>query len=376
VDERLMTETLKITLLPGDGIGPEVIGGAQAVLEAAAGKFGFSLALNEALIGGAAIDATGHPLPPETLERCKASDAILLGAVGGPKWDSLPPEKRPERGALLPLRKELKLFANLRPARLYDALAGASSLRPEIVKGLDLLVLRELTGGIYFGEPQGINENGKGRTGINTMVYTTPEIERVVRLGFDLARKRRKKLTSVDKFNVLAVSRLWRDVVDSLAPEYADVELEHMLVDNCAMQLVRWPQQFDVIVTGNLFGDILSDEAAMLTGSIGMLPSASLGDPTKGGPAGRGPLGLFEPVHGTAPEIAGKDMANPIATILSAAMMLEYGLGEAGAGRAIEAAVSQVLESGARTADIASAGDEVLGTKAVSERIVAALETK
>ncbi len=369
-----MPDDLKITLLPGDGIGPEVMAGARTVLEAAAERFGLSLELHEALLGGAAIDATGHPLPPETLELCRASDAVLLGAVGGPKWDTLPPEKRPERGALLPLRKELELFANLRPARLYDALAASSSLRGDIVKGLDLLVLRELTGGIYFGDPQGIQDEGGEKVGVNTMVYTTPEIERIARLGFELARKRRKKLTSVDKFNVLAVSRLWREVVDGVAPDYSDVELEHMLVDNCAMQLIRWPKQFDVIVTGNLFGDILSDEAAMLTGSIGMLPSASLGDPSKGGPAGRGPLGLFEPVHGTAPEIAGQDVANPIATILSAGMMLEYGLGESGAGRAIEKAVSNVLDSGARTADIASRGGEVLGTKAMSARIVEALE--
>ncbi|MFQ5915369.1 MAG: 3-isopropylmalate dehydrogenase [Nitrospinota bacterium] len=369
-----MAETLKIALLPGDGIGPEAMAGARAVLETVTGRFGLSFDLCTALIGGAAIDATGHPLPPETLKICKASDAILLGAVGGPKWDSLPPERRPERGALLPLRKELGLFANLRPARLYDALAASSSMRADIVKGLDLLVLRELTGGIYFGEPQGIKDDGAGKIGVNTMVYSVPEVERIARLGFALAAKRRRKLTSVDKFNVLAVSRLWREVVDSVAPDYPDVQLEHMLVDNCAMQLVRWPKQFDVIVTGNLFGDILSDEAAMLTGSIGMLPSASLGDPAKGGPAGRGPLGLFEPVHGTAPEIAGKDQANPVAMILSAAMLLEYGLGEPEAGRAIEDAVAQVLDAGARTGDIAAEGEEVLGTKAMSGRIAEALE--
>ncbi|MBI2881892.1 MAG: 3-isopropylmalate dehydrogenase [Candidatus Tectomicrobia bacterium] len=369
-----MAEVLKITLLPGDGIGREVMEGARTVLGTVAKKFRLALETREALIGGAAIDATGHPLPPETLALCKSSDAILLGAVGGPKWDSLPPEKRPERGALLPLRKELGLFANLRPARLYDALVASSSLRAAVVQGLDLLVLRELTGGIYFGEPQGVRKDGKGKIGVNTMVYTTAEIERIARLGFELARKRRKKLTSVDKFNVLAVSRLWREVVNDVARDYPDVQLEHMLVDNCAMQLVRWPRQFDVIVTSNLFGDILSDEAAMLTGSIGMLPSASLGDPAKGGPAGKGPLGLFEPVHGTAPEIAGKDVANPIATILSVAMMLDYGLGEPGAARAIGDAVSQVLDSGARTADIASEGDEVLGTKAMSARIAEAVE--
>ena len=369
-----MADTLKIVLLPGDGIGPEVMAGARAVIDTAAGLYGLSLELNEALIGGCAIDEKGHPLPPETLALCKASDGILLGAVGGPKWDGLAPELRPERGALLPLRKELELFGNLRPARLYDALASASSLRGEIVKGLDLLVVRELTGGIYFGDPQGVTGEGDGRAGVNTMVYTAPEIERIARLGFGLARKRRKKLTSVDKFNVLAVSRLWREVVEEIASEHPDVELEHMLVDNCAMQLIRQPKQFDVIVTGNLFGDILSDEAAMLTGSIGMLPSASLGDPAKGGPAGKGPLGLFEPVHGTAPEIAGRDMANPIAMVLSAAMMLEYGLGEAGAGRAIEAAVAKVLESGVRTGDIASEGEAVVGTKAMSGRIAEAME--
>ena len=370
-----MSETLKVALLPGDGIGPEVMAGARMVLEAVESKFGVSLTLEESLLGGCAIDATGHPLPSETLELCRTSDAILLGAVGGPKWDSLPPEQRPERGALLPLRKELELFANLRPARLHGALADASTLRREVVADLDLLVLRELTGGIYFGQPQGVSEDRNMKVATNTMVYSTPEIERIARLGFELARSRRKKLTSVDKFNVLAVSRLWREVVDQVAPDYPDVELEHMLVDNCAMQLVRWPKQFDVIVTENLFGDILSDEAAMLTGSIGMLPSASLGDPSKGGPAGRGPLGLFEPVHGTAPEIAGQDTANPIAMILSAGMMLEYGLGEQAAGRAVESAVAAVLESGARTADIASEGQEVIGTRAISERIAASLET-
>ena len=268
----------------------------------------------------------------------------------------------------------MELFANLRPARLHPAMVDASTLRKEIVSDLDLLVLRELTGGIYFGEPQGITEDEDVKVGTNTMTYSTPEIERIVRLGFELARSRRNKLTSVDKFNVLAVSRLWREVVDKIAPDYPDVELEHMLVDNCAMQLVRWPKQFDVIVTGNLFGDILSDEAAMLTGSIGMLPSASLGNPSKGGPAGRGPLGLFEPVHGTAPEVAGQDLANPIAMILSASLMLEYGLGEKSAGRAIESAVAAVLDSGVRTSDIASEGLETLGTQAISERIAMVLE--
>lgn len=369
-----MTENLRIALLPGDGIGREVMAGTLIVLKAVERRFGLTLTLDESLIGGCAIDEMGHPLPPETLELCKNSDAILLGAVGGPKWDSLPPDQRPERGALLPLRKELGLFANLRPARLHPAMADASTLRKNIVSDLDLLVLRELTGGIYFGEPQGISESEDVKTGTNTMIYSVPEIERIVRLGFELARSRRKKLTSVDKFNVLAVSRLWREVVDQIAPDYIDVELEHMLVDNCAMQLVRWPKQFDVIVTGNLFGDILSDEAAMLTGSIGMLPSASLGDPSKGGPAGRGPRGLFEPVHGTAPEIAGQDLANPIAMILSAGLMLEYGLGEKAAGRAIESAVAAVLDTGARTSDIASEGQKTLGTQAISESIAAVLE--
>ncbi len=361
-------QAYQIVLLPGDGIGPEVTAGAVEVLRAVEERFGLRFDVQEALVGGAAIDAAGTPLPQETFDLCQRSDAILLGAVGGPKWDSLKPEERPEIGALLPLRGRLGLFANLRPARLYEPLIGASSLRAEVVRGLDLLVLRELTGGLYFGTPKGIKKEGKGHRAINTLTYTTSEIERVTRMAFELAQGRRRKVTSVDKANVLESGQLWREVVSGVSTEFPEVEIEHMYVDNCAMQLIRDPRQFDVLLTGNLFGDILSDEAAMLTGSIGMLPSASLG------PRGdAGPRGLFEPVHGTAPEIAGRNVANPIATILSTGMMLEFALGQREGAQAVERAVVQVLEKGGRTADIASPGTQALGTREMSSLIAQAV---
>jgi 3-isopropylmalate dehydrogenase len=315
-------------------------------------------------VGGAAYDATGHPLPPKTLELCRRSEAVLFGAVGGPRWDGVqPPALRPEVGALLPLRKHLGLFANLRPARLYPALAGASSLREDLTGGgLDILVVRELTGGIYFGEPKGRSDDGKEAT--DTCRYSAAEIERIARVGFEAARKRSKRLCSVDKANVLETSRLWRETVSRLAEEYPDIELTHMLVDNCAMQLVRNPRQFDTIVTENMFGDILSDEAAMLTGSLGMLPSASLA---------QGSFGLYEPIHGTAPDIAGQDKANPLATILSAAMLLNYSLGMPNAAADVERAVERVLESGARTADIATPGESVIGTREMGLLVLEAL---
>ncbi|MEN9217767.1 MAG: 3-isopropylmalate dehydrogenase, partial [Gloeomargarita sp. DG_2_bins_126] len=309
----------KIAVLPGDGIGVEIMGVTLEVLEKLGQLCDIDFLFSEALIGGAAIDQTGHPLPPETLELCRHSDAVLLGAVGGYQWDELPSHLRPEQ-ALLGLRSGLNLFANLRPATVFPELIHASSLKPEVITGVDLLVVRELTGGIYFGQPKGIftSETGEQR-GVNTMAYLASEIDRIGRVAFAAAQQRRKKLCSVDKANVLEVSQLWRQRMNALAPEYPDVTLTHLYVDNAAMQLIRWPQQFDVIVTGNLFGDILSDEAAMLTGSIGMLPSASLGATAPG---------VFEPVHGSAPDIAGQDVANPLAQILSAAMMLRYGLSE------------------------------------------------
>ncbi|CEK12650.1 3-isopropylmalate dehydrogenase [Chthonomonas calidirosea] len=359
----------KVALLPGDGIGPEVVGVAAEILAYLAERAGFALEMKDAPIGGAAYDKYGHPLPEHTLALCKESDAVLLGAVGGPKWDTVqPPSLRPEVGALLPLRKELGLYANLRPARLSSALASASSLKAELVQdGLDILVVRELTGGIYFGQPKG--RDADGSRAVDTCVYTRFEIERILRVGFETARGRKRKLCSVDKANVLETSRLWREVADQMAPQYPDVELTHMLVDNCAMQLVRDPRQFDVIVTENMFGDILSDEAAMLTGSLGMLPSASLGDRHTQG----GTFGLYEPVHGSAPTIAGKNIANPLATLLSAAMLLRYSLGENNAAEALERAVEKALQDGLRTADIAAAHQPTIGTKemgqAVRERI-------
>jgi 3-isopropylmalate dehydrogenase len=353
-----------IAVLAGDGIGPEIVAQAVRVLKEVAGRFGQEFRFEEALVGGIAYDETGHPLPPETLALCKRADAILFGAVGGPKWDTVqPPSLRPELGALLPLRKELGLFANLRPARLYPALASASALKQELVSGgLDILVVRELTGGIYFGDPKG--RTNEGRRAVDTCVYSVEEIERIARVGFESARKRGRRLCSVDKANVLETSRLWRETVTRIGAEYADVELSHMLVDNCAMQLIRDPRQFDVIVTENMFGDILSDEASMLTGSLGMLPSASLGQGTNG---------LYEPIHGSAPDIAGKGVANPLATILSAAMLLRYSLGLEEAAQTIERAVEKTLAAGYRTADIARPGEQTVGTEAMGDRVLEAL---
>ncbi|BBM02659.1 3-isopropylmalate dehydrogenase [Microbulbifer sp. GL-2] len=356
--------TKKVMILPGDGIGPEIVEQAMAVLEVASGKFNLGLKFEQGLIGGSSIDAHGEPLTDEALKAAGECDAVLLGAVGGPQWDTLEREIRPEKG-LLKIRSGLGLYANLRPAILYPQLADASSLKPEVVSGLDILIVRELTGGIYFGEPRGIQtlENGE-RQGFNTYVYSESEIERIARSAFEAAQKRNGKLCSVDKANVLEVTVLWREVLDRLAPEYPDVELSHMYVDNAAMQLVRAPKQFDVMVTGNMFGDILSDAAAMLTGSIGMLPSASLNE---------NGFGLYEPCHGSAPDIAGQGIANPLATILSAAMMLRYSLNMSEAAEAIEAAVSKVLEQGLRTADIYTEGSQKVTTAEMGAAVVAAL---
>ncbi len=334
--------------MPGDGIGPEIVGEALKVMEAVGRKFATEFVATEALVGGASIDAYGKPLTDEVLKLALGSDAVLLGAVGGPKWEGLDYSIRPER-ALLALRKELGLFANLRPAKIYDELIDASTLKPEVIEGVDLLVVRELTGGLYFGTPKGVEKLPDGtERGVNTMVYTTPEIERIARVGFEVARKRGKKLCSVDKANVLETTELWRKVVINVGKEYPDVELSHMYVDNCSMQLIRNPRQFDVIVTENTFGDILSDEASMLTGSIGMLPSASIGSDKN--------RAMYEPIHGSAPDIAGKGIANPIATILSAAMMLKYSFDMNEASDLIEGAVERVLARGFRTADIMQPG--------------------
>ena len=341
-----------IAVLPGDGIGPEVVPQAVKVLQQIATQFGHQFEFATADVGGIAIDKTGRPLPEATLRLAKQSDAVLLGAVGGPKWEGLDYTVRPER-ALLSLREQLGLYANLRPAKLYPMLADASTLKPEVIRGIDLLVVRELTGGIYFGQPKGIEKTPDGERGFNTEVYTTAEIERIATVAFEVSRKRRRKVTSVDKANVLESSELWRRVVISVAKRYPDVELYHLYVDNCAMQLVRNPSQFDVLVTTNLFGDILSDEAAMLTGSIGMLPSASLG----------GKVGMFEPIHGSAPDIAGKDQANPIATIASAAMMLTYAFNLDKEATTLEAAILRVLEQGYRTKDIHAEGTRLVGTQ-------------
>ncbi len=360
-----MTQYYRITLLPGDGIGPEIMAVAVKVMQVVGQCLNLTFEFQEALIGGAAIDATGEPLPAKTLDLCKSSDAVLLAAIGGYKWDTLPRHLRPETG-LLGLRAGLELFANLRPAKILPQLIDASSLKREVVEGVDIMVVRELTGGIYFGQPKGVfaTETGEKR-GVNTMAYTESEIDRIGRVAFETARKRRKQLCSVDKANVLEVSQLWRDRITALASEYPDVELSHMYVDNAAMQLVRNPRQFDTIVTGNLFGDILSDEAAMLTGSIGMLPSASMG--------ASGP-GLFEPVHGSAPDIAGQDKANPLAQVLSAAMMLRYGLNQPEAADRIEQAVMKVLDEGKRTGDIMSEGMTLLGCQTMGEALVQALD--
>jgi 3-isopropylmalate dehydrogenase len=336
---------------------------ARQLLEAVASRFNFNLLFDEQLIGGAAIDATGEPLPAGTLEACRSADAVLLAAIGSPRFDDLPRQKRPESG-LLALRSGMELFANLRPVKIVPALIGASSLRPEVIEGVDLMVVRELTGGIYFGQPKGrIQADGEER-GFNTMTYSDSEVDRIAKVAFELAGERSGRLCSVDKANVLDVSQLWRDRVDAMSSSYSGVEVSHMYVDNAAMQLVRAPRQFDVLLTGNLFGDILSDEAAMLTGSIGMLPSASLGS--------QGP-GLFEPVHGSAPDIAGQDKANPMAMVLSAAMMLRTGLKQASAADALEAAVDQVLAKGFRTGDLMAEGCTSLGCKAMGEELLKAL---
>jgi 3-isopropylmalate dehydrogenase len=354
---------MKIAVLPGDGIGTEIVAQAVKVLRALA-RDGLKLEMEEAPVGGAAYDAAGDPLPAATLQLARDADAILFGAVGGWKYDTLPRAKRPEQ-ALLGLRKELGLFANLRPAKVFPELVAASSLRPEVVSGMDILILRELTGDIYFGQPRGLRKLANGeREGFDTMRYSESEIRRIAHAGFRAAMKRSNKLCSVDKCNVLETSQLWREVVIEVAREYPGVELSHMYVDNAAMQLLRDPKQFDVIVTGNMFGDILSDEASMLTGSIGMLPSASLDANNKG---------MYEPIHGSAPDIAGKNLANPLATILSAAMMLRYSFNQEAAAKRIEDAVTKVLARGLRTADIHSPGTEKVGTVQMGDAVVAAL---
>ena len=352
---------MNIVLLPGDGIGPEITTQAVEVLKTVADKFGHNVTFTEEQIGGCAIDATGSPLPKETVEACKNADAVFLGAVGGPKWDNLDGATRPEAG-LLGIRKELGLFANLRPAKLFPELSSACFLRPDIVEdGIDVMVVRELTGGIYFGQPQGQEERDGVRYGYNTMVYNEDEVRRIARIAFEAAMKRDKRVCSVDKANVLEVSRLWRAVVEEVAVDYPEVELTHMYVDNAAMQLVRDPNQFDVIVTGNLFGDILSDEAAVITGSIGMLPSASL---NKSG------TGLFEPIHGSAPDIAGQNKANPLASILSMAMMLRHSFNLIKEANAIETAVQKVLREGYRTGDIMSKGETLVGCNTMGNLVV------
>ncbi len=353
----------QIVLLPGDGIGPEITSVARLLLEELSSKYDFELSIEEHLIGGSALEETGNPLPQQTIDACKASDGNLLAAIGNPKFDSNPREKRPESG-LLRLRSELELFANLRPVKVVQSLISSSSLKSEIIKDVDLIVVRELIGGIYFGQPKGRIETPNEERAFNTMTYSSSEIDQISELAFKLAMSRRKKICSVDKANVLDVSQLWRDRVNLMASNYKEIQVTHQYVDNAAMQLVREPSQFDVLLTGNLFGDILSDEAAMLTGSIGMLPSASLGR--------KGP-GLFEPVHGSAPDIAGQDVANPIAMILSAAMMLEIGLKEVQAAKALEAAVDKVLEKGIRTADLMQEGCTQLGCQALGDELLNSL---
>ncbi|MDP1708214.1 MAG: 3-isopropylmalate dehydrogenase [Gammaproteobacteria bacterium] len=357
--------TKKIAVLPGDGIGAEIIAEAVKLLDCLRSNFGLDIDMEQALVGGAAIDATGQPLPDQTLALARQADAVLLGAVGGPKWETLDIAVRPEKG-LLGLRKELNLFANLRPAILYPQLASASTLKPEVVAGLDIMIVRELTGDIYFGQPRGVHTLAHGeREGFNTMRYSESEIERIGRVAFDIANKRNKKLCSVDKANVLECTELWREIMTGLAKDYPDVALSHMYVDNAAMQLVRAPKQFDVMVTGNIFGDILSDEASMLTGSIGMLPSASLDANGKG---------MYEPIHGSAPDIAGKDIANPLATLLSVAMMLRYTLQEPELAARVERAVSDVLDQNYRTADIYTEGMRKVGSREMGDAVLAALQ--
>ncbi len=353
-----------ILVLPGDGIGQEIVTEAVKVLACLRDDFGLDIEMDEALIGGAAYDATGHPLPQATIDLAKEADAVLLGAVGGPKWEPLDISVRPEKG-LLGIRKELGLFANLRPAILYPQLADASTLKPEVVSGLDIMIVRELTGGIYFGQPRGIRELENGeKEGFNTLVYRESEVDRIVRVAMDIAMKRNKRLCSVDKANVLECTEMWRDVATKVGTDYPDVELSHMYVDNAAMQLVRAPKQFDVMVTTNMFGDILSDCASMLTGSIGMLPSASLDENGKG---------MYEPIHGSAPDISGQGVANPLATILSVAMMLRYSLNEADMADRVEKAVNSALDQGLRTPDIYSEGTEKVGTEAMGDTVVKAL---
>jgi 3-isopropylmalate dehydrogenase len=359
-----MAHSKKIVVLPGDGIGPEVVAEAVKILKLVGERKNIFFELTTCKIGGTAIDEKGTPLPEETIAACRDAEAVLLGAIGGPKWENLPHHQKQEQG-LLGIRKALGLYANVRPAKIYPALVDASTLRPEVVDGIDMIVMRELTGGIYFGQPKGVREENGVRVGFNTMVYSEPEIERIARKAFDFAMKRRKIVTSVDKANVLDGSQLWREVVLKVAEDYPEVELNHLYVDNCAMQLVRNPKQFDVILTGNLFGDILSDEAAMLTGSIGMLPSASLGATTA----------MYEPVHGSAPDIAGQGIANPIATIASVAMMFKYTFDMPDAAAAIETAIETVLKDGYRSADLI--GDDTTTTISTSEmgdRIAAELD--
>jgi 3-isopropylmalate dehydrogenase len=351
----------RIAVLPGDGIGPEVMKEAIKVIDAVQKRFSFDLRYDFADAGGCAIDRYGEALPPSTLRLCEASDAILFGSVGGPKWETLPPDDQPERAALLPLRKYFGLFCNLRPARIFRALSASSPLRPEIVGGgFDILCVRELTGGIYFGEPRGRTGNGQDEKAFDTMIYTRGEIERIARMAFNAARLRKKKVTSIDKANVLTSMVLWREVVSEIGSEYPDIELNHMYIDNATMQLVRDPHQFDVMLCGNMFGDIISDECAMLTGSMGLLASASLNETG---------FGLYEPAGGSAPDIAGKGIANPIAQILSAAMLLRHTLNHEKAAKAIESAVTSTIESGIRTADIAAGASDIIGTAEMGTKI-------
>ena len=359
-----MSKTHHIAVLPGDGIGPEVMAQAYKILDAVRQRFGLKISTSEYDIGGAAIDKQGTPLPAATIAGCEQADAILFGSVGGPKWEHLPPNDQPERGALLPLRKHFKLFSNLRPARLYQGLEAFCPLRSDIAdKGFDILCVRELTGGIYFGQPKGREGQGMHEKAFDTEVYYRFEIERIARIAFESARKRRHKVTSIDKANVLQSSILWREVVSEVAKDYPDVSLSHMYIDNATMQLIKEPSQFDVMLCSNLFGDILSDECAMITGSMGMLPSASMNEQA---------FGLFEPAGGSAPDIAGKNIANPIAQILSTALLLRYSLGEEEAATAVERAVNQVLEQGHRTGDLAN-GQTALGTREMGDIIARAV---
>ena len=363
-----MADTFKVAVLPGDGIGPEVMAEALRVLDAVEKKYSVTFERTLANVGGAGIDKEGKALPDTTVDICQKSDAILFGSVGGPRWESLPPDEQPERGALLPLRKIFGLFCNLRPAIIFPALTGASSLKEEVIEGgFDILVVRELTGGIYFASPKGIEGDGDDRTGFDTMKYSDAEVERITHVAFEAARKRGKKVCSIDKANVLSTSVLWREVVERVAKEYPDIELSHMYVDNAAMQLVRWPKQFDVMLCGNMFGDIISDEAAMLTGSLGMLPSASLAE---------GSFGMYEPSGGSAPDIAGQGIANPIAQILSASMMLRYSFDMVEAADAINSAVETVLNNGFRTGDIYQGreNETKVNTVAMGDAIIAELE--